>query len=284
MNMKAYQFTAPGFTLRTFALGAALVWLSLVPAPLSAQSELERLGGGPGGVPQGNPHNGGFFNERQGMHPRASASPAGAPSVTAVTPGEESEGESGEQPITVQWKNGLLTVDADNVPTAALFLEFTNVTKISVKINPGSIPRVTAHVKNLRIERALAMFLPERTWRIVRKPNTALRADDAILGIVITPALPPGSTENPVAAAMNGATNIGPTFEGPGAETTGSLPVETSHEPDMPPNAQTPSLATTTQTVSVTMPRMDPSITTDLDVARRRIADLVEQNKKKMKR
>lgn len=280
MNTKAVQLL----------VSAAL--LSVLAAPAMAQGELERLGGGPGGVPQVNPRLGGFFNERAGPRTRPSVTPTPA---AFASPAAESPEEASDETPDIAWNAGLVSVEADRVPAGDFLMEFNRQTGIPVRLEPGVTHRVTATFKNLRLERALPILFPAGGWLLVRKPNTALRDPNAYAGLVVHPPVERvngvpvqhASQHQPPrhwAKAKVGGMNFGPAFEVPGEPAPSASPAAigeiTVDESDADPRITVPATGAHAGTTPASTP--SPLATSD-DASRRRIAELVEQKLKKKK-
>ena len=105
------------------ALLVTLLAVSVAPTPARAQTELERLGGGPGGVPQQNPRFG-FFNERAGNKLRTRSKRATAPSTAPASPSPAAEEEAAQEPPDIEWKGGLISVSCDDTHIGDFLLEF----------------------------------------------------------------------------------------------------------------------------------------------------------------
>lgn len=280
------------------ALLVTLLAVSVAPTPARAQTELERLGGGPGGVPQQNPRFG-FFNERAGNKLRTRSKRATAPSTAPASPSPAAEEEAAQEPPDIEWKGGLISVSCDDTHIGDFLLEFNRQTGISVHLEPGIDQRVSADFKNLRLERALPMLFPEGTWELVRKPNTALRAEGGIAGLVVHP--PSATCAQGGAKAKVGGMNFGPAFDIPGSPATaatpasGDIPVEMGDASVAPPHL---SIDGVTRTAPSASPSASPSAETRVgsaasaqpaspepgsEDARRRIADLLDEKQKKKK-
>lgn len=291
MNMEAVRHTA--------LTAVIAVFISLAPAPACAQGELERLGGGPGGVPQGNPRQSSFFDERAGTHARKHPAPPPSPVASPAAPAPEPDDATADAPA-VEWSEGLLSVDCERVPAGDFLIEFNRQTGIPVRLEPGVKHRVTATFRNLRLERALPLLLPAGSWQLVRKPNTALRASDAIAGLVVHPPSDEGTGPAPYAKAKVGGMNFGPAFEVPGESprapqpaAVGGIAVEESELEGGRSPASAPSVGAGRSPASMTpgspaageLPAgaSAPTAVTasDVDGAKRRIADLVEQKLKR---
>lgn len=254
----------------------ALALTVLLATDVLAQSELERLGGGPGGVPQG----GAWSAERAGKRRRKAAAPSPAASPAPQASASPAEADDDEAP-DISWANGLLSVECENVHIGEFLLELHRQTSIPIHLEPGVEHKVTAKFTGLRLERALPMLFPEGTWQLVRKPGTALRADDGIAGLVIRP-------QNAAGKARVGGMNFGPAFEIPGepaasAPPPGDLPVEASVEPPPPVTAS----ASVEPAPVVTAPAVVASVapapapTPDGDAPRKKIEELLEKRKSK---
>ena len=247
-----------------FAVLVSLAGSACAPS-CRGQGELERLGGGPGGV------QGGFFNERAGTPVRlrhaSAASPAPSPAPAPIA-----DDESDDAP-DIKWNAGLLSVDCENEHIGDFLMEFHRQTGIPVRLEPGVETRVTASFHNLGLERALPILFSAGTWQLVRKPNTALRAPDAYAGLVVRPA-------NTGGTAQVGGMNFGPAFDVPGqvhaaANTVGNIPVETGTEPAAAAEPEPAAAATSAPATTAPAPGSEES--------RRRIAELLDQRLKKKK-
>lgn len=260
MNMKAVALTV------------------LLFADAFAQGELERLGGGPGGVPQ----KGAWSAERAGNAPRRRKHASPAPAASPAPQPSAASAEENEAP-DITWTNGLLSVDCENVHIGEFLLELNRQTSIPIRLEPGVDHRVTAKFTALRLERALPMLFPEGTWQVVRKANTALRADDGVAGLVIRPA-------NAAGKARVGGMNFGPAFEIPGevatASPAGDLPVDAKVEPPPPVTASpdpspAPSVAASVEASAPATSSAPSPIADDGTAPRKKIADLLEQRRTK---
>lgn len=261
---------------------AAFVVLA-VAGPLAAQTELERLGGGPGGVPQWPGGQRQFFQERSGVQRRPRPHQAGQQVV------EETE----DAPLSIGWRQNLLTVAADGVPASIFFLELNRVTGIPVRLDPGNERTVTAAFRDIRIERALATILPAGQCTLVRRENRPVNAPDSIVGIVVkTPPLAPGETA-PAQRPVIGAIHFGPHFAVPGdpppSPAAPAIAEDTSDEKSESEPSGPPPVASAAAAVSGAAPAIaDPeaperAATRDANEVRRRMQELVEQRLKQKK-
>jgi hypothetical protein len=235
-----------------------------------AQTELERLGGGPGGVPQWPGSARTFFNERSGERPKPRQPRPAAP--------VEDEDDDTE----IAWRAGLIAVQAHHVPASQFFLEFHRATGIPVRLDPGAPSHVSANIPVMRLATALSLILPKNSYRLVRRDNVPLNAPDEFVGLVVGPVQTSPADAAPGGKPVIGATVIGTPFAVPGETPhvdAPALPIEPSPEPgDRSPESgdRSPELAPSNIAAEGRTSKTPDSRLQTPDSNSRRIAELLE--------